>query len=169
MSAARERPQEIKRERVYGNFRQSALDGLPRPNKSAWRMSRPGNDHHYLAALRELGCILGCPPANVAIDSHHLKSGPAAARRGVGMRAPDQFAIPLCRFCHDEIERLPSTKETDFFKGAGIMIHLYAQQSWRSWQTFKDPGRLKALFTVHQQEAIRRLSRQVASGRRRSS
>lgn len=160
-------PQEIRKPVVLNNQRPGALDPYRKPDKSAWRMSRPGNDPEYLKALRELGCLLGCSADGLyVIDAHHLKSSSAAKQRGLFLRAPDQFAVSLCRLHHDEVERLPAHKEIAHFASFGIPVHLYARQSWRSWQTFRDPQRLQNLFTVYQQEAIRRLPRQVASGRR---
>ena len=166
MTRITDRAQEIRKPVVLNNQRPGALDPYRKPDKSAWRMARPGNDQHYLAALRDLGCILGCADGLFVIDVHHLKSAAAARHRGVMLRAPDQFATPVCRMHHEEIERLPGHKEIEYFQARGVTVHLYARQSWRSWQTFRDPQRLQNLFTVYQQEAIRRLSRQVASGRR---
>lgn len=55
-------------------------------------MSKPGRSPQYLAYIRLqpcVGCVHGTP-----IEAHHF--GP----RGVGQKADDLHAVPLCVRCH---------------------------------------------------------------------
>ena len=55
-------------------------------------MSRTPRDPSYLAFLRRQNCAsCGCWPPSEA--SHH-------GRHGIGIKASDYEAIPLCRSCH---------------------------------------------------------------------
>jgi hypothetical protein len=54
------------------------------------------------------------------VDPHHLKSGPAKAERGMGMKATDRWLAPLCRICHSAVERIGSRREFEWFAANGI-------------------------------------------------
>ena len=56
------------------------------------RLSRAGSDPAYLAWVRSRPCFFLCPPPS---HPHH-----AGRRPGVGMKAPDDTAIPLCDHHH---------------------------------------------------------------------
>jgi len=71
---------------------------------------RPGHPKH-LEKIRQLPCCLcGSPPRN---DPHHLKRD--IAKRGMAMRAPDDMTVPLCRSCHDDVERAGTRNEPRWF------------------------------------------------------
>lgn len=71
---------------------------LPR-RRSQPRREQPGDrDPAYLAIVRKLRCCardLGTP-CRGRIDAHH----PRHLARGAGLKAPDDCAIPLCRWHH---------------------------------------------------------------------
>lgn len=62
---------------------------------------KPARDMPYMAAVRAMRCCVGrlepgfCSPGGV--EAHH-----AGERPGVGLKAPDNTCIPLCRRHHAE-------------------------------------------------------------------
>lgn len=93
---------QISRERIFGNFK---------PDR------RADNSQRHLALIRLLPCcVTGLPGPN---DPHHLKCD-LAHERGAGRRAADRHAVPLCRAKHDQLERLGSRNERDWFEAHGI-------------------------------------------------
>lgn len=63
---------------------------------------REGMSRQHEEAIRCMPC-LHCGKAP-RVDPHHLQRGLPPRERGMGRRASDQFAIPLCRRCHDAAE-----------------------------------------------------------------
>ncbi|UQI42732.1 DUF968 domain-containing protein [Vreelandella venusta] len=57
----------------------------------------------YLAFVRSLPC---CNCQGPGCDPHHV-IGLHWGLSGQGLTAPDSFAMPLCRACHDEVHRSP--------------------------------------------------------------
>ncbi len=107
--------------KVFGNFRPSRSDRNKRTEKA--RDRREGEDKSYRAKLRELPCVIcGAPAPNTV---HHLK---ATGQRGMGMRSPDKFGLPLCMVgftvgghdCHGQVERAGSKNELKWFQKRGI-------------------------------------------------
>ncbi len=113
---------EIRRERVFGNFKnRSAVP--PKPPKLK---QRPGMSEEHLALIRALPCCrCNAPPKS---EAHHLKQG--IGERGMGLRSTDRWAVPLCRSCHDEVERIGSRNEIKWFFDAGIDPHELARGLW---------------------------------------
>lgn len=88
-----------------------------RSKKSAAE-KREGNDAKYLELIRQLPCcITGRPGPN---DPHHLMGGPAHAERGVGRRATDRWAVPICRVMHETVQPLGARREEAWFREHGI-------------------------------------------------
>lgn len=58
----------------------------------------------YLVWLKMRPC---CNCSQPAQDPHHV-IGLKWGLSGMGMTAPDSYAIPLCRLCHDEMHRDPA-------------------------------------------------------------
>lgn len=104
---------EIKKDRVYGNFK-TPLGS--RKRRKTPKEKRPGNDPAYLALIRQLPCCTcGMGPPS---QCHHLKS---TGERGGGMRSSDKWAVPMCNECHiNGVERHGSKKEDWWFRGKGI-------------------------------------------------
>jgi len=67
------------------------------PKNKAWRSKE------YLAWVREQPCCVCGRPAD---DAHHLIG--VGHMGGVGTKAPDSMAMPVCRAHHDEIHRDPN-------------------------------------------------------------
>ncbi|WP_072389746.1 hypothetical protein [Hyphomicrobium sp. CS1GBMeth3] len=109
--------QQIYRERVLGNFKAPvAARGKRKP--TAYQR-RDGNSERHLEVLRQLPCVVtGQRPAG---QVHHLKSGPARAERGAGMRATDKWGLPLSEEAHIRgVEKLGSRRELEWFRTNGI-------------------------------------------------
>jgi len=64
-----------------------SVTALPKPTTEAAHLA-------YLAAVRRLPCIV-CRCDNRDIEAHHAGKNP-----GVGLKAPDITAVPLCRRHH---------------------------------------------------------------------
>jgi hypothetical protein len=145
------------REAALANFRRNRLDTvIGAPGRKI--RNRPGMDPRHLTMLRRLACTV-CPEHR-ATDPHHLKSGPCVRERGVGMKATDRW-IPLCWLHHDELERLGSRRERDWFLERGIDPHLLAQALWFARGDYE---KMLRVLTAHKQQAI-----QVLNAMRRQS
>ena len=121
---------EIYKEKVYGDFRVRRSKQAPKPSAIS---ERAGNSEAHLNLIRMMPCCLCLETRPKAvIDPHHLQSGEAARERGVGMRATDKWAIPLCRIHHDMLHRLGSRKERGFFYDGGIDPYDLAVALWVS-------------------------------------
>lgn len=112
------RPKEIRKEPVLANFR---IRKGKQPKTPSSREEREGNSAPHLSLIRQMPCAV-CLRSRplVIVDPHHLRSGEALAERGVGMRASDRWAVPLCRDDHDALHRLSSRREKQFFYDGGI-------------------------------------------------
>lgn len=103
-------------EKVLGNFRPTVTQRVKAKRDRDPRADREGNDAKHLAAIRKLPCCI--PGCNiVGCDPHHIKS---AGERGMQLRAPDKWALPLCRQHHDEVERIGSRNEVRWFRHRGV-------------------------------------------------
>lgn len=110
--------------RVTPNFR------VQTPKRN-WRSKRDGNDKKHLANLRKLPCcVCGNPPPNTV---HHLK---VASERGIGLKAPDRYGIPMCLHYgddyHNQVERVGSKNELAWFAERGIDALKLAADLWRA-------------------------------------
>lgn len=149
-----ERAQEVHRIRVYGNFRKSKWEEKRKPSWQKLRERREKaeeNSYEHLAFLRQLPCALCCASPNESvIDPHHLRGGEWAYVRGAGQRGPDSATIPLCRECHDDIERLSSRRHPDYIlKRGGFHGEHLAKALWDKHQlrgTLEDYSRVMLAF-----------------------
>lgn len=117
---------EIRRERMFGNFRQSR--GLKEPRKnSRWREDRDGMSDKHCAAIRKCPCAacLKVPAGTI----HHLKSN--TGERGMSVRSTDKWGVPLCMVHHEDIERAGTRNEVKTFRAWGIADpHALALALW---------------------------------------
>lgn len=112
--------------RKIGNFKPSITERLKEKRNRDPRADREGNCEKHLSAIRKLPCCV--PGCNVVgCDPHHLKS---AGERGMGLRAPDRWAVPLCRAHHEEVERIGSRNENRWFLDRGIYCLDLAKALW---------------------------------------
>lgn len=109
---------EIAREKILGNFKPSRSERLKAKRNRDPRADRDGNSETHLAAIRKLPCCI--PTCNVVgCDVHHLKMT-GTQDRGMALRAPDRFGVPMCRDHHEQVERIGSKNEASWFEKRGI-------------------------------------------------
>jgi hypothetical protein len=135
-----DRPQEIRGPRVLANFRPSLKERSKKHVSAQER--REGNSAKHLACIRQMPCA-ACLMVNLRNDPHHLKSGPAGNERGVGMKATDKWAVPLCRPCHDSVERVGTHNEVSWFRDRGI-----AEPHELASALFKASGKLGQMVRI---------------------
>jgi hypothetical protein len=58
-------------------------------------------DKKHLRWLHELPCLC-CGKRDDTVVGHHLRIGTS---RGMGLKAPDNYTVPLCFVCHDAMHR----------------------------------------------------------------
>lgn len=113
-----------------------------RPGRSADK--RPGMSPAHLRLIRQLPCcVTGLPGPN---DPHHLKAG-LVHERGVGRKATDRWAVPLCREKHEEVERVGSRNEWAWFKKHGIEDPL--ELAAALWRNTGDLDRMVRVIEAH--------------------
>lgn len=129
-------------ERQLANFKPSRADRdqSARRRSSEKRANRDGNDASHCEVLRKLPCVVCMRevPSRVVLagEVHHLKSGRARSERGMGMRASDQWGIPLSHAYHMELEARGSRNELNWFADHGIEDPCFiAEQLWRETRT----------------------------------
>jgi hypothetical protein len=150
-------PQEVRKVIRLANFRPDFKTDRPRRERA--RDRRAGMSSSHLARIRQLQCTVCYERRN--LDAHHLKSGPARSERGIGLKATDRWAIPLCRIHHDEVERLGSRREPGYFDDYGIEPHCLADALWRQSSDRdheKSIDNMLAVLHRHQIQAIAKLS-----------
>ena len=140
------RPQEIRRERVLGNFRKR---GAKKPHKNSQTYKdRPGMSEAHLALIRKLPCcISGKMPGG---EAHHLKSG--TGERGMGLRSTDRWAVPMAHDPHMEVERIGSRNELTWFQAHGIDPVVLAQDLWAATG---DLPKMTRIVIAHMKDARR--------------
>ena len=141
---------------MYGNFRPSVTERAALKAPAQWRKARPGMSPQHLDLVRKLPCTV-CEAIS-RIDPHHLKSSAAAKERGVFLKATDRWAVPVCRFHHDEVERLGSRNERAWFDRWGIDPHDLANALWAATG---DLARMGRVLIAHKQGALRELGRRA--------
>lgn len=128
---------------IYGNQKPKKADKVKAKNVDK-RKDRPGNSEKHLALIRTLPCCIpGC--TTVGCDPHHLKQT-GTQERGMGMRSPDRWAVPLCRRHHDEVERVASRSEIKWFADRGIEPLELANALW---MVSPDRGALVRVVLAH--------------------
>jgi len=135
-------PQELRKPRVLGNFRER---GPKKPHKNSERVKeRPGMSEAHLALIRQMPCCvtLRMPGG----DPHHLKSG--TGERGAGLRSTDKWAVPMARLAHDEVERVGTQNERAWFLERGVDPHELAQALWNATG---DLARMVKILLAHRE------------------
>jgi hypothetical protein len=113
------------------------------------RDRRDGEDHKHRENLRLLRCcVCGAPAPNTV---HHLKT---TGRRGVGMRSPDRFGLPMCWFpsgddCHGQIERIGSRNELKWLRERGVDGIELADALWNNRHSLEAMSRIIAAHTTY--------------------
>jgi hypothetical protein len=85
---------------------------------------RPGMSAGHLAFIRRLPCcVCGREPGG---EAHHLLR---VEGRGMGMKAADRWAVPLCRVHHQSLH--DKGGEEAWFAARGIDARALAERLWR--------------------------------------
>lgn len=87
---------------------------------------REGDSAAHLRFLRGLPCCACRHPSGPGGEAHHLLR--IGGVRGVGMKAPDRWAVPLCRAHHDALHR--DGNEDRWFRSVGIDARALAGRLW---------------------------------------
>lgn len=97
-----------------------------------FRALRAGNDQRHLANVRELPCV-ACPDGHWSAyptQAHHLmRSG----ERGLSLKSPDKWAVPLCWACHGPSPYPNVTEAGDedaWFAARGLDGRAVAKELW---------------------------------------
>ena len=110
---------------VIGNFKKSRAVRLEEKTCDT-HDDREGNSGVHLELIRKLPCC--CCPRAPGRQAHHIKT---TGQRGMGMRSPDRFAVPMCETCHlDGVERAGSKNELAWFLKRGIEVLDLAAALW---------------------------------------
>ena len=99
------------------NFKPSIKDRLRKEKPAAEK--RPGMSPSHLQLIRLMPCAIPSCGKYAPSDPHHLKAG-VQNERGMGRRATDRWAVPLCRSCHDSVESVGSKREPAWIAARGI-------------------------------------------------
>jgi hypothetical protein len=79
----------------------------------------------YLKLVRQESCLV-CGGAQGGSDPHHLKF---VGGRGMGMKAHDKWAAPLCRIHHDKLHGFG--RELDFWIKYKIDVVGWCEDFWK--------------------------------------
>lgn len=123
---------EIRKPQVFGNFKATKPE-----RKTRARDQRPGVSAAHCDLIRKLPCcVINCH-ADPAGTIHHLKSGPAKAERGMGLRSTDRWGVPMCPLHHEQIEHVGSRGEVDQFAQWGLHPFWLARVLWAASPDFE--------------------------------
>jgi hypothetical protein len=138
----KEWPGQVPQPHILGNFRER----FPEKHKSTFRKDRPGMSEVHCDLLRAMPCCVTLvQPAGTI---HHLKSGEAAKERGVFLRATDRWGLPLAWTPHEELERLGSRHERQWFMDRGVDPYDLALSLWLNTG---DPERMVNILVAHRE------------------
>ena len=136
-------PQQIGKPKTFGNFKK--LGPREKQKNSNRRKEREGMDDGHAANIRLLPCCL-CRK-RVGGEIHHLKHG--TGQRGMGLRSPDMYGVPVCRYCHEEVEAAGTKREPEHFQThAGLDPLVLAS---RLWAVRGDVEQMHAVLKAHWQ------------------
>lgn len=117
----------VPREKMLGNFKKSKADILAEKTRDDHE-DREGNSYAHQALIRKLPCCV-CPKMPGG-QIHHLK---ATGLRGMGMKSPDRYGVPMCHDCHiNGVERIGSKNELAWFSKRGIEALDLANALWQA-------------------------------------
>jgi hypothetical protein len=121
----------------------SVRERITRKNKPSAAEKREGMSKAHIALIKQLPC---CITGKRPVDPHHLKEG-LAHERGIGRKATDRWAVPLCREKHEEVERIGSRNEWAWFKKHGIEDPL--ELAAALWRNTGDLDRMLRVIEAH--------------------
>lgn len=103
----------------------------------------------HLERIRRLPCCIPTCSSKSPSDPHHLR---VSNERGVGLKATDRWAIPLCRRHHEECHTVGSRKEEEWFLAREIDCYGLANSLWQN--TSDDLGRMLKVMEAHREHRV---------------
>tara|TARA_R100000963_G_C4621721_1_gene89026 strand:+ start:639 stop:944 length:306 start_codon:yes stop_codon:yes gene_type:complete len=88
---------------------------------------KPFRSQGYLKVVRGEACLSCASPFDV--QAHHLRH---AERRGMGRKASDIWAVPLCVRCHMDCHTVG--REGDWWEKKNVQPIEWAQSSFSRWE-----------------------------------
>lgn len=79
---------------------------IPKAMAPYLRREDEGDCPQHRAFIRSQRCLIDNADCAGRLDPHHVRT---AANAGAGMRPPDWFCVPLCRYHHNEGEGILRT------------------------------------------------------------
>lgn len=132
-------------EKIIGNFKRPRSERLAEKTKDK-RADRDGNSEKHLEAVRKLPCCIPGCSKHPGGEVHHLK---ATGLRGMGLRSPDRYGLPMCHEHHiNGVERAGSKNELRWFKARGIEALDLAAALWIA---SPDVARMTKIVIEHKQ------------------
>lgn len=132
---------QIKRERVFGNFKPGAGQKLKaKATKVSASERRDGMSKDHLASIRKCWCVACLPVIKKADHAHHLLS---TKDRGMQIRSKDKDTVPLCFRHHEDLHRAGSKNEAKTFAKWGVDDHLQL-----AIDLYRNTGNVKAMNAV---------------------
>lgn len=149
---------EIRKERVFGNFRPTVAERHTAKVAAQRQREReaPGKYPAHLALVRLLPCVKCGTIAGV--QPHHLRHGPAATR-GLGQKASDLLTVPLCWMHHDECHRTGGKFEAQWFDRFAFQPINYASALASNTNNY---ARMRLVHLAHVDDARKRLNKRAA-------
>jgi len=130
---------------ITPNFRPSVRQRLEaKARKRSAADKRPGMSECHLMLIRLLPCCAS--GRHAPSDPHHLRQG-LSHERGVGRKATDKWAVPLSRMMHDDLHRLGSNRELEWFQTHGIADPLELANAL--WMSTGDLDRMRKVLEAH--------------------
>lgn len=112
---------------------------------------REGMSKEHLSFIRLLPCAV-CRIYG-EVEAHHLV---LREFRGVGMKAPDMFAIPLCASCHRRLHTRGGKVHTEILRAEGVDDVRLAYELWAAYNSSESSvatiNTMRALVMTHQTE-----------------
>jgi hypothetical protein len=120
----------------------------PKTKKKSAAEKREGMSKQHLELIRQLPCCVG--QNHPGGEAHHLK---ISAERGMGMRATDKWAVPMCHDHHvNGVERAGSKNEQKWFRDRGVQpLDLAAGL----WLVTGDLERMRLVMQAHNLRGVK--------------
>ena len=135
---------EIRKQVAYGSLLKPTR-GTPREKRTKARDQRPGMSDAHLDLIRSLPCCAcGAQPRS---EAHHLLQ---TGTRGMGLRSPDKYTVPLCTACHTDLHGNGSRREASWFAQHGI--HAPVVLALGLWDCRGNPERMPKVVEAHRDE-----------------
>ena len=138
---------QVRAPNALANFKRPRAERNKEKNRDK-RADRPGNSEDHLKCIRQLPCVC-CGVLEDRSDPHHLLST-GTKERGMGLRSPDRWSVPVCRFHHDELHRIGTKGEARFFRGFGYIA--IVDLAAALWMVTGDLEKMRRVIVANKQQ-----------------